>query len=64
MTYFNEPILTITEAATAVGIDPSVLRWHVRRGSIRSERFSDTYVILQSALNEFIAARAEGRFVK
>jgi excisionase family DNA binding protein len=46
-------LYSVSEAATRLGIDPSLVRAYIRQGRIRSERSEPPYVISEAALARF-----------
>jgi excisionase family DNA binding protein len=50
-------LYSVAEAASRLGIDPSLVRAYVRQGRIRSERSEPPYVISEAALARFERTR-------
>lgn len=46
-------LYSVAEAASRLGIDPSLVRAYIRQGRIRSERSEPPYVISDAALARF-----------
>ena len=55
-------ILTVQQCADALGVTHPAVQYHLHKGNLPGTRWLDTWVIQQSDLDAFIAAKKAGKF--
>jgi len=49
-------ILTVQEAATSLGLDPSTIRWQIKKGKLRADKLGRDWVILDTEVERYRVA--------